>query len=71
MERKPINSSLKFVNYIVNEVQFNYNKNQKDEKNWKLTFNFKNITKLIKKKIEWKYHYQQKYLKALKTHHLI
>ena len=48
MERKPINSSLKFVNYIVNEVQFNYNKNQKDEKNWKLTFNFKNITKFNK-----------------------
>lgn len=50
MERKPINSSLKFVNYIVNEVQFNYNKNQKDEKNWKLTFNFKNITKINKEK---------------------
>ena len=50
MERKPINSSLKFVNYIVNEVQFNYNKNQKDEKNWKLTFNFKNTTKINKEK---------------------
>ncbi len=50
MERKPINSSLKFVNYIVNNVHFNYNQKQSSEKNLKLTFNFKNITKINKEK---------------------
>lgn len=50
MERKPINSSLKFVNYIVNNVHFNYNQRQNSEKNWKLTFNFKNVTKINEEK---------------------
>ena len=50
MERKPINSSLKFVNYIVNNVYFNYNQKQNSEKNWKLTFNFRNVTKINEEK---------------------
>lgn len=50
MERKPINSSLKFVNYIVNNVYFNYNQRQNSEKNWKLTFNFRNVTKINEEK---------------------
>ena len=50
MERKPINSSLKFVNYIVNNVYFNYNPKQNSEKNWKLTFNFRNVTKINEEK---------------------
>lgn len=51
MERKPISSSLRFVNYIVNSVKFNYNKNQKDNnKVWKMTFNFNNETKINEEK---------------------
>ena len=51
MERKPINSSLRFVNYIVNSVRFNYNKNQTDNnKVWKMTFNFNNVTKINEEK---------------------
>ena len=50
MERKPINSSLKFINYIVNNVYFNYNQKQNNEKNWKLTFNFRNVTKINEEK---------------------
>ena len=50
MERKPINSSLKFINYIVNNVYFNYNQKQNSEKNWKLTFNFRNVTKINEEK---------------------
>lgn len=50
MERKPINSSLKFVNYIVNNVYFNYNQKQNSERNWKLTFNFRNVTKINEEK---------------------
>ena len=51
MERKPINSSLRFVNYIVNSVRFNYNKNQTDNnKVCKMTFNFNNVTKINEEK---------------------
>ena len=50
MERKPINSSLKFINYIVNNVYFNYNQKQNSEKNWKLTFNFRYVTKINEEK---------------------
>lgn len=50
MERKPINSSLKFINYIVKNVQFTYNQHQMENKSWKLTFNFKNTTKINEEK---------------------
>ena len=50
MERKPINSSLKFINYIVNNVYFNYNQKQNSEITWKLTFNFRHVTKINEEK---------------------
>lgn len=51
-ERKStINSSLKFNNYIVNQVNFKVNESaNNEEKNWNLTFNISNRTMVNEEK---------------------
>ena len=46
-KRKPTISSLKFVKYIVNQVNFRLNENIKDiPQSWQLSFNIENETKI-------------------------
>lgn len=43
-------SSLRFINYIVNEVNFKSNRVKDDKKVWKLTFDITNNTKINKER---------------------
>lgn len=43
-------SSLKFINYIVNEVNYKSNEIQTQKESWKLNFDIQNITKISKEK---------------------
>lgn len=50
MQGKSTISSLKFNNYIVNEVNFKSNRIQDDKKSWRLTFDITNSTKVNEKR---------------------
>lgn len=50
MQGKSTISSLKFNNYIVNEVKFKSNRIQDDKKSWRLTFDITNSTKVNEKR---------------------
>ena len=43
-------SSLRFINYVVNDVKFKSNRIQDDKKIWKLTFDITNSTKINREK---------------------
>lgn len=49
-KRESTISSLRFINYIVNNVKFKSNKIQDDKKVWKLNFDIINSTKVNKEK---------------------
>lgn len=49
-KRESTISSLRFINYIVNDVKFKSNRIQDDKKFWKLTFDITNSTKVNKKR---------------------
>ena len=49
-KRESTISSLRFINYIVNEVKFKSNRVKNDERVWKLTFDIKNSTKINKER---------------------
>lgn len=49
-KRESTISSLRFINYIVNEVNFKSNRVKDDKKVWKLTFDITNNTKINKER---------------------
>lgn len=49
-KRESTISSLRFINYIVNNVKFKSNKIQDDKKVWKLNFDIMNSTKVNKER---------------------
>lgn len=49
-KRESAISSLRFINYIVNEVNFKSNRVKDDKKVWKLTFDITNSTKINKER---------------------
>ena len=49
-KRESTISSLRFINYVVNDVKFKSNRIQDDKKIWKLTFDITNSTKINREK---------------------
>lgn len=50
MEGKSTNSSLKFLNYIVNKVVYKINNTKPNKDGWKLNFDVNNTTKINQEK---------------------